>query len=729
MVIKSFEGRENKDSFDYNDLNNQLYSFIQQNKETKNNKLSIKQIFFYFFVYGSLFFVLFSEMSSSFLYTSFIFGIFLISFLLAIISFRYHNIENLFLNLVIIFTSIFLFITPSYLVFLASFFSFIIFLAIILFRKYEYKSFWLGVTLIFLFFITVLSKLNILFDPSSYLFAKKIAKETQRNTRDAFATQEKNLFFLMQGIKSSLYEAFLPLVNPEEYKKRMDQVIGEEVEKMENLGMVLTKEESSIPLDDIKTLPIYLYVSYSFYLNRELKQVLDNLNLDKELNKNLKLKISFKCGLEGGECFFKEGKNDFKNLTYSWNVSYLMFENPSENLLKSFNLILEVIPYKEYENLNLETEYNYFQYGEGSIDLYNLSVYFIQLKSLLNTGFNLKKFGNSVIGYLSLNDFSFRIKDNSENKINKIDKLILCFNKIKNGSDYIGLVKSISSFKYGSWSEKNLNNYLQCFVFNDSNNLLNFNNKTFDFINLPLQIVFSNKVKNYPNNILYFFLLVIFNTTKRTTFYLNLDNEIFRDFILSNYIRELGGICESNKTLCENGEKLYSFLSSKANWNIINKSAFIYLNTLITRKMSELKRIFKDVKGIGNNENDIRMFILSQVYIESRFDPKVINDNGDSRDRGLFQINDKFHPDCDEKCAFNIENAFNYYLKIYKEEIIPFLKKNNCLNIENLIRSYNGGPCCWKEKKCEKSELQYEKTADYFAKWEENIKEISNWEG
>jgi len=48
-------------------------------------------------------------------------------------------------------------------------------------------------------------------------------------------------------------------------------------------------------------------------------------------------------------------------------------------------------------------------------------------------------------------------------------------------------------------------------------------------------------------------------------------------------------------------------------------------------------------------------YLVRLAYCESRFDTSAINENGGhSLDRGLFQINKKYHPEVSNECAFDL---------------------------------------------------------------------------
>ena len=87
------------------------------------------------------------------------------------------------------------------------------------------------------------------------------------------------------------------------------------------------------------------------------------------------------------------------------------------------------------------------------------------------------------------------------------------------------------------------------------------------------------------------------------------------------------------------------------------------------------KTIVADVKAI--NEGIIRKIAIQQCVdpelavrvakCESGLDNKAINTNeGGSRDRGLFQINDKYHPEITDEQAFNPIIATEFFCKAFK---------------------------------------------------------------
>lgn len=53
---------------------------------------------------------------------------------------------------------------------------------------------------------------------------------------------------------------------------------------------------------------------------------------------------------------------------------------------------------------------------------------------------------------------------------------------------------------------------------------------------------------------------------------------------------------------------------------------------------------------------------------ESGLDPKAVNVNKNgSKDRGVFQWNDKWHPEISDECAFDVECATRAFCKAYRE--------------------------------------------------------------
>lgn len=64
-------------------------------------------------------------------------------------------------------------------------------------------------------------------------------------------------------------------------------------------------------------------------------------------------------------------------------------------------------------------------------------------------------------------------------------------------------------------------------------------------------------------------------------------------------------------------------------------------------------------------------YLVKLAYCESRLDPNAVNDKGNnpahSKDRGLMQINDYWHSNVDDKCAFDPECSIRYTIKMIEQ--------------------------------------------------------------
>lgn len=680
----------------------ELTTFIETvNKKIEGNKNNLlKTSVFYIVVYFVLIIIsIFKLLPSQFLYNLFLIGILLISIFIALFSYRYKNFDNLFLNLFVILSFVFFFISSNYLIFILSIFCLIVYLSILIAKKNVYKNFWISVSSVFLFFIFILSQLNLIISPISYSFAKEIAEHTQKESKEVLSTNSDTMFFLIKNTKSALYEAFLPLINPEEYKQRLEQTIGNEVKDRDNLGVLIKSYDFSEDINKITTIPLYLFLTLEFHFDKDLRETIKRFGYST-------INISLNCSVEDGNCNITG-----EETIYTINLSNHIYKKPS--------YIIEINPH-DNTKFNLTINYTFLQYGEGVIYLNNLSVFFVQLRSLLNLGVKLNNVNNKLIGYMSLNDFAkYRINDGSENKITKINNLIFCFSKIL--SENKNTIKEINSFEYGSWKEENILQNFQCFKLEKELSL-----EKREFINLPLKIKLGEEILERKELILTFFILVNFEVKKTFEKHISLENNLKEEL---NFKRNMELIKKYCKDGCKDGEELYNKL--KKVWHIKNKTAFILLNELITNNLGRLKPLFgnflREYTEDEKLEDVIRFYILTHVYIESNFDPKAENINNDgSKDLGLFQINMKYHrKECDERCAFDIEKSFNYYIEL-NEEIIEKLREENCLNMQNVLRSYNGGICCWDRKGCDKSERVYEHTKNYYEKFANNFEKISD---
>jgi len=93
--------------------------------------------------------------------------------------------------------------------------------------------------------------------------------------------------------------------------------------------------------------------------------------------------------------------------------------------------------------------------------------------------------------------------------------------------------------------------------------------------------------------------------------------------------------------------------------NLINK------NLTISQKTE--KTIQDIIIMIAKEEQVDPDLALRVAKCESNFDTKAININSDgSRDRGLFQINDKFHPEVSDEQAFDPIFSTRFFCKAFK---------------------------------------------------------------
>jgi len=71
------------------------------------------------------------------------------------------------------------------------------------------------------------------------------------------------------------------------------------------------------------------------------------------------------------------------------------------------------------------------------------------------------------------------------------------------------------------------------------------------------------------------------------------------------------------------------------------------------------------IQNIAKSENfRWPAYLLRLAECESRFDPFAVNNNGrHGVDRGVFQINDKYHPEVSNECAFSVECATRWTME------------------------------------------------------------------
>ncbi|MCK4415505.1 MAG: transglycosylase SLT domain-containing protein [Candidatus Eisenbacteria sp.] len=73
------------------------------------------------------------------------------------------------------------------------------------------------------------------------------------------------------------------------------------------------------------------------------------------------------------------------------------------------------------------------------------------------------------------------------------------------------------------------------------------------------------------------------------------------------------------------------------------------------------------IKRIANDEGVDPNLAVRVAKCESGLDPGAININPrGSRDRGLFQINDRWHPEVSDECAFDVERSTRFFCQAFK---------------------------------------------------------------
>lgn len=73
------------------------------------------------------------------------------------------------------------------------------------------------------------------------------------------------------------------------------------------------------------------------------------------------------------------------------------------------------------------------------------------------------------------------------------------------------------------------------------------------------------------------------------------------------------------------------------------------------------------IKRIAKEEGVDPELAVRVAKCESNLDPLAVNTNADgSKDRGLFQINDKWHPNVSDEAAFNLITATQFFCRAFK---------------------------------------------------------------
>lgn len=80
------------------------------------------------------------------------------------------------------------------------------------------------------------------------------------------------------------------------------------------------------------------------------------------------------------------------------------------------------------------------------------------------------------------------------------------------------------------------------------------------------------------------------------------------------------------------------------------------------------KTVEDRIRDIAREESVDQELAVRVARCESGLDPTAVNVNTDkSEDRGVFQWNDKWHPEVDDACAFDVECATREFCKAVKK--------------------------------------------------------------
>jgi hypothetical protein len=116
--------------------------------------------------------------------------------------------------------------------------------------------------------------------------------------------------------------------------------------------------------------------------------------------------------------------------------------------------------------------------------------------------------------------------------------------------------------------------------------------------------------------------------------------------------------------LLVDGQPLTAFLAGYTGTAIIENMLPEKVKAEAEKKptIEELIRMIAKQEGV---DPDLAVRV---ARCESLLDPKAININKDgSKDRGLYQINDKYHPEITDEQAFDPIYATKFFCKAYKE--------------------------------------------------------------
>lgn len=93
--------------------------------------------------------------------------------------------------------------------------------------------------------------------------------------------------------------------------------------------------------------------------------------------------------------------------------------------------------------------------------------------------------------------------------------------------------------------------------------------------------------------------------------------------------------------------------------NLVSKNGLL--------KNSQTKGVEEQIREIAKEELVDPDLATRVAKCESNFNPKAININTDgSKDRGIFQINDKYHPEISDQQAFDVCDSTRFFCKAFK---------------------------------------------------------------
>jgi len=85
------------------------------------------------------------------------------------------------------------------------------------------------------------------------------------------------------------------------------------------------------------------------------------------------------------------------------------------------------------------------------------------------------------------------------------------------------------------------------------------------------------------------------------------------------------------------------------------------------RKINGVETVEETIIRICKEELVDPAIAIKVAKCESQLNSSAINVNsGGSRDRGIFQINDKYHPEMSDEDCFNIERSTKFFCKAFK---------------------------------------------------------------